>query len=82
LAERLVWSRNTRSERSLYQGLAKRWSPDWRDLESLPSTAWLYEMKASYVLRSPGAREVRLAAPRIRTAICFLDRPRVSRHSA
>ncbi len=46
-AARLVWSRNTRSARVWYQGLAKRCSSACSRAAMAASSRWLYEMNAS-----------------------------------
>src|SRR5918998_4106635 len=48
LTARPVSSRNTRSARGLYQGLARRWRHACRAGARRPSAACEYEMKASY----------------------------------
>ena len=47
LAEREALSLNTRSERSRYQGFAKRCKADCRADAICGSASWLYEMNAS-----------------------------------
>ena len=80
LADKLVWSRKTRSARSWKKRRPSRCRPACSAGASAPSAAWLYEMKASYGLDTRGARsgdaELALAGGRrsIPTAVAAFSR--------